>query len=414
QIMKSAKILLLSVAAVIFCNSYALAGIFATQTISQDFQPEGIVLGKDLTKENSVSVGQARFKTAVTVSETFDDNIFLTPSDKKSDYITELNPQIFMDLPFGIDERHNFQVLYDVQLGSYADHNSQNYQDQALTSLLNFKLPFGYFAIRDFFNKTSSRAGTEFTNLIRRTDNQADALLGIEFNKLANEFNYTHFTRHFNSRDYTPYNYTEDVGTSTTYYQLFPKTKALFEYNYGNIDYTSDNSRDGYFNQYRFGFKGDLTGKTIGIIKVGYQDRKYNDDSEQGWSHFVAEFGLMSQLSDRTKLTLRFIDTAIESVYDNNNYYNNNSLVIELNQGLAGHLSLNALFGVDRNLYPEVGTIVDKKRKDTILTGGLGLEYQVKDWVKAGLNYQYREDISNIDPQDYNQNQVMASITFMI
>ncbi|MDD5130576.1 MAG: hypothetical protein PHS66_05970, partial [Candidatus Omnitrophica bacterium] len=64
--MKSAKILLLSVAAVIFCNSYALAGIFATQTISQDFQPEGIVLGKDLTKENSVSVGQARFKTAVT------------------------------------------------------------------------------------------------------------------------------------------------------------------------------------------------------------------------------------------------------------------------------------------------------------------------------------------------------------
>lgn len=408
------KRFLLTVAAVIFFNGFAFAGVFSTQTISQDFQPEGIVLGKDLNKENAISLGQAQFKGAVAVSERFDDNIFLTPNTKRSDYINEVNPQIFMDLPFGIDERHNFQVLYDAKLGSYLYHPNQNYQDQALTGLLNFKLPFGYFAIRNFLNKTSDRAGTEFTSLIRRTDNQADALFGIEFNKLANEFNYTHYTRHFNSLDYETYNYREDVGTSTTYYQLFPKTKALFEYNYGVIDYTSDNSRDGYFNQYRFGLKGDLTGKTIGIVKVGYQDRVYKTDERKGFNHFVSEIGLMSQLSDRTKLTFRFMDTAVESVYENNNYYNNNSLTLELNQGLAGHLTLNVLLGVDRNLYPEVGTTIAKKRSDTILTGGLGLEYQVKDWVKAGLNYQYKEDISNVDPQDYNQNQVTVSITFMI
>jgi opacity protein-like surface antigen len=412
--MKFTKNLLLSVAAVIFFNGFALAGVFQTQTISEDFQPDGIVLGNNLNKENAINVGQARFKAAATVSERFDDNIFLTPSDKRSDYITELNPQIFMDLPFGIDERHNFQLLYDVKLGSYSNYTNQNYQDQDLTGLLNFKLPFGYFAIRDFFNKTSDRAGTEFTNLVRRTDNQADALLGIEFNKLAEEFNYTSFTRHFDSRDYAAYNYKEDVGTSTTYYQLFPKTKALFEYNYGQIDYTTDNSRDGYFNQYRFGLKGDLTGKTIGIVKVGYQDRTYKTGEKAGFDHFVAEAGLMSQLTDRTKLTLRFLDTVTESVYDNNNYYNNNSLTIELEQGLAGHLTLNALAGVDRNLYPEVGTIVAKKRKDTIWTGGLGLEYQVKNWVKAGLNYRYTQDMSNVNPQDYTDNQIMASVTFMI
>ena len=412
--MKLTKSLLLSAAAVIFFNGLAFAGVFATQTISEDFQPEGIVLGKDLNKENAVSLGQAKFKAALTTSEKFDDNIFLTSNSKRSDYINEINPQIFMDLPFGIDERHNFQLLYDAKLGSYLYYPSQNYQDQELTGLLNFKLPFGYFAIRNFFNKTSDRAGTEFTGLIRRTDNQADALFGIEFNKLANEFNYTHYTRHFNSNVYEAYNYSEDVGTSTTYYQLFPKTKALFEYNYGVINYTTDSTRDGYFNQYRFGLKGNLTGKTIGIVKVGYQDRAYKTSGERDYSNFVAEAGLISQITDRTKLTLRFLDTAVESTYDNNNYYNNNSLTIELNQGLAGHLTLNALVGVDRNLYPEVGTIVAKKRRDTILTGGLGLEYQAKDWVKAGINYQYREDISNVDPQDYNQNQIIASITFMI
>ena len=411
--MKFAKSILLSLAAVIFFNGSALAGVFQTQIISQDFQPEGIVLGKDLVKENALNVGQARFKTAVTASERFDDNIFLTPDSKRSDYIAELNPQIFMDLPFGIDERHNFQVLYDAKLGAYSDHSDQNYQDQAATGLLNFKLPFGYFAVKDFFNKTSDRAGTEFTTLIRRTDNQADAFFGVEFNKLANEFNYTHFTRHFNALDFEAFNYSEDVGTSTTYYQLFPKTKALFEYNYGVINYTSDNTRDGNFNQYRVGLKGDLTGKTIGVIKVGYQDRTYKSDTREGFEHFVAELGLISQISDRTKVTVTFLDTAIESIYDNNNYYNNNSLRVELEQGLINHLTLNVLMGVDRNLYPEIGTTVPKKRKDTIWTGGVGLEYQVKDWVKTGIKYQYLEDISNIGPQNYKDNQVMVSITLM-
>jgi hypothetical protein len=411
---KFARSLLFSAGIISFFTVSASAGVFATQTITEDFQPDGIVLGRDLNKENAVSIGQANFKAAVITSERFDDNIFLTSSSKKSDYITELNPQIFMDLPFGIDQRHALQVLYDVKLGSYADYNSQNYQDQALTGLLNFKLPFGYFAIRDFMNKTSDRAGTEFTNLIRRTDNQADVLFGIEFNKLANEFNYTHYTRHFNSRDYTAYNYTEDVGTSTTYYQLFPKTKVLFEYNYGVIDYTSDNSRDGYFNQYRVGLKGQLTGKIVGIVKFGYQDRQYNDDGQEGWDHFVSEVALMSQLSERTQLTLRYMNTVIESVYENNNYYNNNSLTLELNQGLAGHLTLNTLLGVDRNLYPEEGISDPKKRRDTILTCGLGLDYQVKDWVKAGINYTFKEDISNVDVQDYTDNQIMLSLTFMI
>jgi hypothetical protein len=114
--MKFAKSLFLFLAVVFIFNGSAFAGVFATQTISQDFQPEGIVLGRHLNKENAVSLGQASFKAAMTVSERYDDNIFLTPNSKKSDYITEVNPQIFMDLPFGIDERHAFQVLYDAKL----------------------------------------------------------------------------------------------------------------------------------------------------------------------------------------------------------------------------------------------------------------------------------------------------------
>ena len=81
---------------------------------------------------------------------------------------------------------------------------------------------------------------------------------------------------------------------------------------------------------------------------------------------------------------------------------------------MAHNFTLISSFGVDRNIYSEIGTIVPKERHDTILTGRIGLEYQAKDWIKAGINYEYKEDISNIDLQDYNRNQVTLSCTLMI
>jgi len=412
--MEFLKKLLLTLFFSIIFFSRAYAGPFLTQTLTDEFKPEGIVLGEDLNKMNGTRVGPVSFKGDMTVSEMWDSNIFLTPNSQKSDYITEISPRIFMDMPFGIDGRHNFQVLYAAQLGSNARYSSQNYQDQEATGLLNFKLPFGYFAVRDFFNKTSDRSSTEFTDLIRRTDNQADVLFGTEFNKLANEIDYTHFSRKFNSLDFQGFDYSEDVATDTLYYQLFPKTKALLEYNYGLINYTKDNSRDGHFNQVRVGLKGNLTGKTVGIAKVGYQERDYTKgEGREGFNNIVSEVGLQSDLSERTLLRLRLSNTAIESIYDNDSYYYNNSLTAELRQGMAHNLTLVGLMGVDRNLYPEVGTIVAKRRHDTIWSGSLGVEYQAREWVKAGLNYAYFEDLSNISEQCYRDNRITVSITFM-
>jgi len=381
---------------------------------ADDFRVDGIIIGNDLKKENSLSIGQANFKASLTVAEKYDNNIYLTSTDAKSDEINVVTPKLFMDLPFGIDERHNLQFLYSADLGSFSDYTTENYQNQDLTALLNFKLPFGYFALKNLYRNTQDRSATEFTTPVQRVENRSDALLGIEFNKLANEFGYAYFTKHFNNRSYDNLDYHENIYTDTAYYQLFPKTKALLEYNYGEIDYLRDITRNGSYNQIRLGLKGDLTGKTIGIVKAGYQNRQYDTESRNGYEGFVAELGLISRLSERTELKARFIDTALESTYGNNAYYNNNSFGIELNQGLIGNFSIVGTFSVDRNLYPEEDTTLYIKRRDTIWTEGLGIEYQAKDWVKAGVNYEYKEDNSNIDTKEYERSQLMASVTFMM
>lgn len=404
--MKIARSLLLALAVVVFLSAWALA--------ADDFKVDGIVLGSDLTKENGLKVGQANFKTALGISEKFDSNIFLTATGRRSDYINVVSPKIFMNLPFGLDERHDLQMLYSAAIGSYSSYTGQNYLNQDVTALLNFKLPFGYFALKNLFRDTSDRAATEFTTQIKRMENTGEVLFGVEFNKLANEFGYRHFLKSFSNNSYENLDYSEDVATSTTYYQLFPKTKALLEYNYSEISYTKNKDRDGNYNQVRLGLKGDLTGKTVGIIKAGYQNRQYDKEGRNGREGFVAEIGLLTQFSERTQLNLRFIDTAIESTYSNNNYYNNNSLNVELNQKLMGNFRFIGSLNADRNLYPEMDSTLNKKRRDTIWTGKLGLAYQAKDWVKLGVDYEYKKDLSDIDAQNYKRNQIMASVTLMI
>lgn len=398
----------------LFTAGVAHAQLYQPEAISQEFRPAGIVLGDDINKENGLRIGSANFKAALTVEEQLDTNIFLTAGDKKTDFINIVKPKVFMDLPFGLDGRHSLQALYSAELASFADYSDQNYQNQYATELLNFKLPFGYFALRDYFAHTSDRAGTEFTSRIKRIDNQADVFFGFELNKLADELNYTNFLRTFNDDSYDNYDYYENIYSNTLYYQLFPKTKVLAEYNYGKIKYIKDKSRDGDFNQARIGVKGDITGKLIGVAKVGYQSRQYDTEGQSGFNHFVSEIALLSNFSERTKLQLTYINTAIESVYENNNYYNNNAFQLKIDQGLAGNFTLHGLLGVDVNLYPEESPTAFKKRRDTILNVGLGLEYQAKDWIKMYVNYDYADDFSNIDDKDYNRNRVTLGVTLMI
>jgi hypothetical protein len=59
----------------------------------------------------------------ITVSETYDDNIFLTKTDKVSDYITVVTPGVGMSL---VQEHTNLQLRYAPSFYRYADRDDQN------------------------------------------------------------------------------------------------------------------------------------------------------------------------------------------------------------------------------------------------------------------------------------------------
>ena len=68
---------------------------------------------------------QTRFEVTpmISVSETYDDNIFLTETNKVSDYITVVTPGISMNL---LQEHTSLQLRYAPSFYRYADRDDQN------------------------------------------------------------------------------------------------------------------------------------------------------------------------------------------------------------------------------------------------------------------------------------------------
>ena len=132
--------------------------------------------------------------------------------------------------------------MYNADIGTFAKYSSQNYVNQYGAFNGNFRLPFGYINVQEDFDHTSDRADTEFIVRSGAPIMTASAALGVKFNKLALETGYADAVRTYVSNDYAQYDYLEDMISETVYYQLFPKTKALVEYDHGWITYNKDSS----------------------------------------------------------------------------------------------------------------------------------------------------------------------------
>jgi hypothetical protein len=152
------------------------------------------------------------------------------------------------------------------------------------------------------------------------------------------------------------------------------------------------------------GLKGELTGKTVGIAKFGFQDRRYT--SGEGHDGFIAEVGTVTRFSERTELTLKYNTTPVESTYNNEHFYVMHAVSARLEQKLRGNFSFWMKPTVSRNIYPETDTVSDVKRRDWLLTTEAWLQYKVKDWGKVGVGYEYQRRSSNIGSQAYADNLV--------
>lgn len=375
------------------------------------YRDEGFRIGAGQFKEApGIRIGKATLKTGFSTQGQYDNNVYLTPNNTTKDYIFTLMPKVLVDLPFGIDERHLVQMMYVGEGGLYSHQTKQNHMNNKGAANVNLRLPFGYFNANDDVQNTSDRAGTEFTTLVKRFENRAATTVGVEMNKFTVEAGFVNFIKRYLQQQNQNLDYYENIYNGTLFYQLFSKTKALIDYSFGQVEYAKNHPRSGHFNQVVGGVKGDLTGKTVGIAKFGFQARDYR--SGKGYDGFIAEIGSVTRFSERTELTLNYNTTPVESTFGNDNYYIANALRAQLDQKLIGNFSFLVKTGASRNIYPQSNATFNVKRRDWLLNEEIWLQYKVKDWGKVSVGYQYMRRSSNVSANAYADNLMSTRLDF--
>jgi len=223
---------------------------------------------------------------------------------------------------------------------------------------------------------------------------------------------YKHFLRDFKKDIYRPYDHQEHFGILTGYYRIAPKTKALLEYTYDRIIYHSDQDRDGYYNELRAGLKGQLATKLTATAKVGYQDRRYHNDSIwDDYNGIVGYIALEYFISRTSHLRGGWERTTRESTYQQNSYYLLNRAWLAYSQQLAHKIRGYIQIQYNNYRYPQTSTAEGKKRRDDVWRPEIGLRYQVQTWLQAQLRYEYRERNSNLDGRDYEDNRITLELS---
>lgn len=339
----------------------------------------------------------------------YDDNILLTDRNPKQDLIGVLVPGVGVEFPW---EDNLFILDYQAELNYYRDYPNQNHQDHRLHGGLSLlAAPFSIKA-EDTFLKTSSRDNTDYSNLVERIENTAKAAVIYLANKFQVQGGYENYLYRYQDRIYRPYDNTEHRGILTGYYQAAPKTKALLEYTYSRILYRDTDDRDGYYNEVRAGFIGEITSKLTGTAKIGYQERRYREDSIWDDYRGIVGYALLEQVfSKEHDLRLAWERTVQESTFSGNSYYLLNRAWIyysrQLDHKLRGFIRLQ----YSNYRYPHFSPDLDGRRRDNIWEPEVGIRYQIQSWLTAEFKYRYRNRDSNWPEKDYRNNRFFLELS---
>jgi hypothetical protein len=362
---------------------------------------------------NAWERGNTKVLASFQTVEQWDSNIFYDHDDPKSDWITLLRPSLKGEVGFGAEGKHKAYASYFGEMGIFAKYDDQNYGNHDAIGGVN--LDFNKYSLdtNNRFQFTSDRAGTEFENRTLRKIDTFNTVLGLHFNKFDFDFGYQYYWLDYLSDTLESFNRRENSGSATGYVQVMPKTKALLEFTYTNLEYPDASGRNG--NAYRVlaGVKGDITSKLTGIAKAGYKLKKYEKSTNEDYSGAAAEIDLMYVFNDRVDMLFGYTREPFESTYSNNNYYTGDHFLARLNYRFGNGFVAFANGKYFHNDYPNVGAADTKKRRDDEWVAGCGLDYFWKEWISTGAGYEFHQRASTITSRKYDENIVSMNAKLM-
>ncbi len=356
------------------------------------------------------------------VTEVFEDNIFLTRDNEKSDFITIVSPGVLIEPNLG---KHELVMNLYSDLKFFNEYHSQNsYNHTANTAL---QLNFNKFRINldNRYRYFSERSGAEDINRVPRLQDHASLGTTFEFNKLDLTFRYLYRYEFYRTVDsigsfggedltYKDLNRHEDTGEIEFAFKLWPKTALLLSGNYGVIEHKTGKKPDSDYFDILVGARGEPTAKSVVEAKIGYRSQDYEENIE-GFDSLVFYGSIVENFTPQDALRLDFVRTTNDTIFTDNAYYEITFGGLGFDHNFTERLLGGLKFSYQLDAYPIATTNTDtgtiEEREDDIFKAGLRFEYELAAGPILQLKYEYTQRDSNFNAYDYTNNLVSIGVT---
>ncbi|GGA69955.1 TetR family transcriptional regulator [Neiella marina] len=373
--------------------------VAVSSPVKADYQPAAVEIADGL-----------KLRPQLSVINGYDDNTAHTSTAEIDSWYTLLKPELTVA---GGDKLSNFAVGYQLAHATYHSSDEDDYTDHKLTTKLHHeftsqhRLTMNYDFIREHEARgkgISEGQGDRLDEVVEKELQNASALYGFgvsdaRFNvdvRLAyDQQEYRNFRQQSVFRDFDAL-----TAGATLYWRLGPKTSALLDWSRTDTEYdrqaASESNRDSTDESYQLGLRWQATGKTAGIVKVGYENRDYDDVARTDFSGLTWSVGAewmpksYSKISIESGRRAKDPDTLGDFVKETN-------AALRWQHGWSDRLTTT----VGGKYVDEEFTGLD--RDDDYLSAQFAISYDWRRWLSTELNYQYSDQDSNIERLSYDK-----------
>jgi len=368
----------------------------------------------------------------VGVTETYDDNIYRSygGKEKEADWVSTISPGIQLRLPV---QRHSAQLDYRADINVFARNRETNFANQAAGGAVNLDFAGGLkITVSDSFkDAVIPRLGKQMQGVSGASDPFRDQPYNA--NDFTTRVIYRFLDRwsgevRFNNYDFRYKNSYDDGGTynrnnfgGTLYYRLTSRTDALLDYTYSITDYKTLDTYDSKSHAAYIGLSFDPTAKLRGYIKLGFEEKNYDQDlptRNKTFTSFSAISSLSWAISPNNILTLTGTQLILEDWQTHAPYtYRDVNLGYRHQLTAYEKIYLNANIGYGTQQFEQPTQDADnafKTRDDKRIYGGAGIGYAPQPWLSFNLGYLNIRNNSNFINYDFSENKVFLNATFAL
>jgi Putative beta-barrel porin 2 len=338
---------------------------------------------------------------------TYDDNILISSSNQKKDFVYTLSPGALLGIGDYLQKESNYIRFEYVPTLTLFQHFSGfdflehyvRFESQYTFSRLQLRNYFEYDKLsgpnRDIGGRVNSdqyAAGLEATYAISdKTSLDVDAGLNI-----------LHYQSQIGSKEFLNHNWVN--------YNLTPKLNIGVGAAFGVLN--PDKGVTQPYQQALFRVRFTSTAKLTFNGNAGVEFRQF---ASEGGTRVTPVFGLSANYDvfPGTRLSLSGARTVTNSSSINGDDYTATRLGVGLNQHVIGRLSFNLEGGYENDAYRQTTAgAVGPQREDNYLFIRPSLTYHLQDWADVTLSYFYRNNDSNFPTKAFTNNQVSAEVRF--